>query len=239
MNNKTLSKPLTDTEINHLSDFLSSIDPPSMNIEELDGYFAALNCCPDLVPPSEYLPTIWGEEFSFTDDAEATDVLSLLIRHWNTINGELQKALKTEGVYLPILLTAEDGIAYGNDWAKGFIRGMDMRAVSWRALIEDENNGGCIVPMMMLAHEHDPDPAMRPKPISPEKREEVLKFMIAGLVMAYRYFAARRQASAFARQDATVTPFRRIEPKLGRNDLCSCGSGRKYKHCCGSSYTVH
>ena len=22
-------------------------------------------------------------------------------------------------------------------------------------------------------------------------------------------------------------------PKIGRNDLCPCGSGRKYKKCCG------
>jgi uncharacterized protein YecA (UPF0149 family) len=27
-------------------------------------------------------------------------------------------------------------------------------------------------------------------------------------------------------------PIRRIEPKLGRNDLCSCGSSIKYKKCC-------
>ena len=30
---------------------------------------------------------------------------------------------------------------------------------------------------------------------------------------------------------ATVT---RNQPKVGRNDLCPCGSGKKYKHCCGS-----
>jgi uncharacterized protein YchJ len=24
----------------------------------------------------------------------------------------------------------------------------------------------------------------------------------------------------------------RIEPKTGRNELCTCGSGKKYKHCC-------
>ncbi|MCU1257844.1 MAG: Protein translocase subunit SecA [Bryobacterales bacterium] len=27
-------------------------------------------------------------------------------------------------------------------------------------------------------------------------------------------------------------PFRRATPKIGRNDACSCGSGRKHKHCC-------
>jgi SWIM/SEC-C metal-binding protein len=25
----------------------------------------------------------------------------------------------------------------------------------------------------------------------------------------------------------------RVEKKLGRNEPCSCGSGKKYKHCCG------
>ena len=28
-------------------------------------------------------------------------------------------------------------------------------------------------------------------------------------------------------------PFHREEPKVGRNDLCPCGSGKKYKKCCG------
>ena len=26
---------------------------------------------------------------------------------------------------------------------------------------------------------------------------------------------------------------RRDQPKIGRNDPCPCGSGKKYKHCCG------
>lgn len=29
-------------------------------------------------------------------------------------------------------------------------------------------------------------------------------------------------------------PIKRIEPKVGRNDPCSCGSGKKYKKCCGA-----
>jgi len=29
------------------------------------------------------------------------------------------------------------------------------------------------------------------------------------------------------------TPFRRQRPKVGRNDPCPCGSGKKYKKCCG------
>jgi preprotein translocase subunit SecA len=27
-------------------------------------------------------------------------------------------------------------------------------------------------------------------------------------------------------------PYVRTEPKIGRNDICPCGSGKKYKNCC-------
>ena len=30
-----------------------------------------------------------------------------------------------------------------------------------------------------------------------------------------------------------AVPVRRDQPKVGRNDLCPCGSGKKYKNCCG------
>jgi len=33
---------------------------------------------------------------------------------------------------------------------------------------------------------------------------------------------------------AVRQPIVREEPKVGRNDACPCGSGRKYKKCCGS-----
>jgi len=29
-----------------------------------------------------------------------------------------------------------------------------------------------------------------------------------------------------------VEPYVREEPKVGRNDVCPCGSGKKYKKCC-------
>jgi curved DNA-binding protein CbpA len=31
-----------------------------------------------------------------------------------------------------------------------------------------------------------------------------------------------------------ITPFKRESPKIGRNDPCPCGSGKKYKKCCGA-----
>lgn len=51
--------------------------------------------------------------------------------------------------------------------------------------------------------------------------------------------AARRQAAAQAgaggeEAPAKPQPVRRTGPKVGRNDPCPCGSGKKYKKCCGS-----
>ncbi len=73
------------------------------------------------------------------------------------------------------------------------------------------------------------EPEMRPEPISPEKREEVILHMTAGLVAAYRYFRSHRTVNTgiHASQPRSRTP------KVGRNDLCPCGSGKKYKRCCG------
>jgi uncharacterized protein len=162
-------------------------------------------------------------EFSSLD--EAKEILGLMMRHWNDIAGTLFK----NEVYVPLLLEDENGTAHGNDWARGFMRGMHMRHEGWSELVNDEEHGGCLIPMMMLYHEHDEDPKMRPKPISPEKREEVIVHMAAGLLGAYRYFRAQRQVSSGGKRSEP----RRNASKVGRNDPCPCGSGKKYKKCSG------
>jgi preprotein translocase subunit SecA len=44
--------------------------------------------------------------------------------------------------------------------------------------------------------------------------------------------AQQAQAQAGASSEP-VKPIRNIAPKIGRNDPCPCGSGKKYKRCCG------
>jgi preprotein translocase subunit SecA len=41
-------------------------------------------------------------------------------------------------------------------------------------------------------------------------------------------------AAASGGQDAKVETVQRNAPKVGRNDPCPCGSGKKYKKCCGA-----
>lgn len=37
-----------------------------------------------------------------------------------------------------------------------------------------------------------------------------------------------------AQRGDSILPFKRLTPKIGRNDPCLCGSGKKYKKCCGA-----
>lgn len=39
----------------------------------------------------------------------------------------------------------------------------------------------------------------------------------------------RKHLANFLRRESYVRPY----PKIGRNAPCPCGSGKKYKHCCG------
>jgi preprotein translocase subunit SecA len=45
--------------------------------------------------------------------------------------------------------------------------------------------------------------------------------------------AARAAAEGASRQQQKVETFKRVEKKVGRNDPCPCGSGKKYKQCHG------
>lgn len=229
------NEPLTEAELARFEKFLKSCKGgKAVNIEEIDGFFAALVAGPEIVLPSEYLPEVFGGETSDTHEFdsldEASDILALMMRHWNDIAATLSK----DEVYLPILLADENGVAHGNDWARGFMRGVGLRHDAWAELFADEDHGGCVLPILMLYHEHDEDPAMRPKPISAEQREKIIQYVAAGLLEAYRYFRPSRQADA----STTAPETQHAKSKIGRNDPCPCGSGKKYKRCCGGA-TVH
>lgn len=227
-----MTQPLTDDEFGQLEAFLDAAGPRAMNLESLDGFFAALICSPDMVPPSEYLSQIWGEDFSFESEEQAAGILGLLMRHWNTISGTLNRTLAAPDVYLPVLLKGEDGVACGNDWAQGFLRGIGLRAGRWSDML-DEEHCGPLFPMMLLAHEHDPDPALRPRPVTPEQREELLMMMIAGLTKIYRHFEPQRRPHS-------QSSLKQTQSKVGRNAPCPCGSGKKYKRCCAETErTLH
>ena len=114
------TQPLTDAEFERLSGVLGRFDNKHpMNLEQLDGFLAALICGPDIVRPSEYLPVICGDDMvledSFGAQSVLQDFLSLIMRHWNVIADTLHSG----DVFLPLLLEDENGISSCQRLGKG------------------------------------------------------------------------------------------------------------------------
>ena len=229
---------LTENDLKELDEFLAQKDGGKIqNTEALDGFFAALACCPDLVMPSEYMPVIQGGatedgDLVFEGMDEAQRFMELVSRHWNHVNSQLDK----EEIYLPLVQENEKGEYLGNDWANGFISGTHVRFDIWDDLINDEEHGGAMVAIMALAYENHDDLEMRPfkEPVDDKKRDELMVASAAGVMWMHAHF--RKQRKQYLPESGTLI---RPGKKVGRNEPCPCGSGQKYKKCCANGQTLH
>ncbi|MBI5810592.1 MAG: SEC-C domain-containing protein [Deltaproteobacteria bacterium] len=61
-----------------------------------------------------------------------------------------------------------------------------------------------------------------PEEVLPPKREQKLTY-------------GRGEAALDAGEGEKEAPVTRLGDKIGRNDPCPCGSGMKYKKCCGAA----
>ena len=55
-------------------------------------------------------------------------------------------------------------------------------------------------------------------------------------VLNARHAQAQSQTAVSSRSESENQQIRRTSPKIGRNDPCPCGSGKKYKNCCGRNF---
>jgi uncharacterized protein len=226
-----------DEDLEALAEILDQLqEDGSMDLEELDGFFAALHCCPEQVPPREFLLEILGSgdslenEEIFPGPEAAKLVWTLILKHWNAVGD----AFRTGDLFDPLLLEDEEGRASGNNWAVGFLRGVDMREELWKELLDDEVKYDWFSPILALAHEGDPDPKLQPynEPIPEEQRENVLAELSEAVTEIYRHFTPRRELNAASLRQQPFS--QQSAKKIGRNDPCYCGSGLKYKKCCGA-----
>ena len=220
---------LTDGELDRLAGFLEGAGELAMPLEAVDGYFAALISGPVLVDPMAAIPKVWGDEdFAFESVEAAEEFTALLLRHWHAITRALVRSVEEEdGGYWPLVFEDEHGLVRGNDWALGFMEGVEASEDGWAALFEHEEIAGSMTPILILAHEHDEDPEHRPAPIADAERGGLIEWLAASVPEIFAWFAADRVPA--------VVQVRREGAKTGRNALCPCGSGRKFKRCCGAT----
>jgi uncharacterized protein len=237
--------PLSEAELDQLAERLERIkNDDALSFEGLDGFFCALIASPDRVAPSAYLPIILGGEqgssefFANLDEANAT--VGLILRYWNSILTDLEK----ESVHAPCTFDVEPGQVPGRAWARGFMRGVALAPEGWDELFENEEEGDLFA-IALVAGEIDPE--WPKEPVTKQLEDDVLMSLAVGFARSYRYFAEARSENAGAvfadtledeglGEDYYPETYVRPEPKVGRNDACPCGSGKKFKRCCGSPH---
>ena len=221
---------ISDKEIEIIDNFLSrAIDGEIQNLETLDGFLTALIIGPEFVPPSEFIPIITRSasknNLMLQNQKELETFFDILMRHYNHINETFNKG----DIYMPFLLEDDTGVAKGNYWALGFMKGTELNQALWADLLSDDVVASKMIPIFALRYENDENPDLRPykDPISDDQRKELLVWMIASVKRLYDLF--RTADDEFESLEEMPT---HSKSKTGRNDLCPCGSGKKFKKCC-------
>ncbi|TXH72179.1 MAG: UPF0149 family protein [Lysobacteraceae bacterium] len=216
-----------------------------LNLEALDGFVSALMVGPDMVMPSEWQPVVWGGKTpTWRDEEEAREVQRLLMGFWNRVSRRVchrdESAPLPEDsmplIWLPEEEPPDDGEAepsedagtVGHDWALGFIRGVSMRENAWNAWIDSEEwllESYLDIISLVLGKKTIPAEAEdEAPPLTYQDRIEII-LDIPWLLLDLNTYRIEAMTSH--------EPIRRA-PVPGRNDPCPCGSGKKYKKCCGA-----
>lgn len=199
-------------------------DEGVLDVSELDGFFTAIISGPVMIPPSIWLPAVWGDfEPVWDNEQEVERVLSLMMRHMNDIATTL---IEQSQYYEPIFMQRKvKGKTYTivDEWCEGYKRGMGLTFDQW------DTNGLdmkiLLAPIMAFTGEQAMQLADK---FNEVEIENLQKAIIPNAQQIHAYWLARRLAEA----PITRSPIRRQQPRIGRNDACPCGSGKKYKKCC-------
>ena len=190
-----------------------------MLLERADGFLAAIAAGPVRMPPEEYLPHIWAQQ----DPAEVFDTpahAELAAELLKKRQVQLEHALDAGEPFGPWIVR-ELGSLAGVLWAAGFLDAIRVREDDWQPFLRKRRlKQELLTPLLALMPDLDGDASAE---LTAPRRLELLGALPA-LVAAIRTFW---ESSGPPQQV-------RDAPKVGRNDPCPCGSGKKFKKCCGA-----
>ena len=218
--------------LKQLDEELLALGEETMLLEELDGFIAGLLVCPELIKPGDWLPIVWNRDRAdqqpvFEDLGHVNRVLGLVMEHYNDVARTLME--NPEG-YSPLFaIDKRNDDVLWELWIEGFEKAVALRPAAWKAFLDaDGDTVAAMSGMLMLAaiarrdeevKDHDTASATAPD-------------RIADWVVNLNEWRL-----------ANYQPMQSIDPrggsasrkKVGRNDPCPCGSGKKYKKCHGAA----
>ncbi len=229
-----LDRDLDDEELVELERFLSSpsIAETSMELYSLDGFFAAILSGPRTSVPSEWLPWIWdcerGErspEFETVEQAQR--MLGLVMRHYNSVARALMDA---DEPFEPIYPDGDIDAAIS--WCAGYLTGVSLDPGGWEELVFAKPRWFGPILSLGAVDEEGAEPG-------PRQLRRWSRQVGRSVVRIHGHWLQARQprppGAAFDRISADLGQGPAGAPRVGRNDPCPCGSGKKHKRCCGAS----
>ena len=219
-NAEQLTKPRDPDDVIGLLDYYLdhyATEDSILSCSELDGFCHAMLSGPNVLDPAIWMPLIWGDkqqEPEWELQYEAKDFPDLVFSVYSHALENLAKGEAEPLFYEP----DNDGKSYdvANEWCAGYLRG----GVFWEEI--DEAEAAIIQPpidaIKLFATEEG---FLELDAMDPPHVATALQKALDGVNQVYQYFYALRSK-----------PLVREASKVGRNDPCPCGSGKKHKKCC-------
>jgi len=194
--------------------------PDCMMLSEVDGFLTGIASGPELIRPSEWLPLVWGGDApAFAAMDEASAILGSLMARYNEILREI-----ADDALAPIFWEDRGGAVIAMDWADGFLDAIKLRPDAWEPLFTSKRAGWLLFPILSLCGDESGASLLGlPSEVADrmvQAAPDLVPSCVVGIAAYWRCKGPRHIAAAL---------------KTGRNDPCPCGSGRKFKKCCGQA----
>ena len=230
--------------------------------EFCEGFLAAVICARRSIPQDEYLQALLGtpmageapddESGSFASDAQKARFLTLWQQRWTEVATALDSevdSLEDDRCYHPEVMDirgavadmppeeqatfkGEDLPAFAQVWALGFMFAVEYWPEDWAAP-KDKDAAKWLDNALQAVVAMSEDDTGQPE-VSPLAEDGAASTSIARLnafgEAIWAIYDMRELWKTMGPKVETV----RVAVVPGRNDVCSCGSGKKYKKCCGT-----
>jgi uncharacterized protein len=212
----------SDADLERLEAILGA--PPlreaALTADAMQGLFVAMSMGPDESPAERWLEAALGVAAQGESTSANAELIDLLTRFRDDTAARVH-----DGTLSLLLYTLRRGRPDFATWCQGFLLGVDLSQAGWYDSADPDDVDELLFPIHVLADQ-----------LTPEERASYTPAAWRKLVLdAEAGFdqSLQRLRDYWAILRTPPATVRHAGPKPGRNDPCPCGSGRKFKQCCG------
>jgi uncharacterized protein len=164
---------------------------------------------------------IWGDfEPVWESEEDFSEILMLLMRHMNGIVQTLMEDPEDfEPLYLEHIMN-DESYTIVDEWCEGYYRGVELSSEAW---LDDEEMAILLAPIFAFTEATE----WSGHNFTDEEVKSIQQAIAPSAREIHAYWLQQR-----ADMPPQDSPIINTEPKIGRNDPCPCGSGKKFKKCC-------